>query len=454
MATGNLPGREFRRMLGLGFGLAMAFGGTIGVGILRLPGTVAASLGAPWLIVSFWILGGLYALLGAVTVSELAAMLPQAGGFYVYARRAFGKGAGFVVGWSDWFNNVASIAYACITASAFLGALWPAASAQSRVVSLVILAAFTSLQWVGMHMGRALTNVISALAGLVLLTLVAVCFTSTRVPAVAVAPLANSVASLPFMSVAMIGALVTALRAVLVTYDGWYAPIYFAEENVNPAATLPRALIGGTVLVSGLYVIVNIAFLRVLPLPALAASRMPAADAARAVLSSGGVALVTAISFVTLLSLINATLLMAPRILVAIGRDGLFTAKAALVSAGGTPRVALACTSVASGVLILSGTFEQIISLASVLFLLNYLSAYASMFALRFRDPAASRPYRAFGFPVSSAVVFIGSILFFVGAITDDPRSALIAGLLLLASVAVYFVVRTRRKLTKYHGRL
>src|ERR1700685_3401568 len=101
----------------------MVFGGTVDVGILRLPGTLAAALGDSRLIVLFWILGGVYALLGAVSVSELAAMLPRAGGFYVYARRAFGNGAGFLIGWSDWINQVATLAYASITATVFLGAL-------------------------------------------------------------------------------------------------------------------------------------------------------------------------------------------------------------------------------------------------------------------------------------------------------------------------------------------
>ena len=89
--------------------MAMVFGGTVGVGILRLPGTLAAALGDSRLIILFWIVGGLYSLLGAVAVAELAAMLPEAGGFYVYARRAFGNGPGFVVGWSDWVNQVASL---------------------------------------------------------------------------------------------------------------------------------------------------------------------------------------------------------------------------------------------------------------------------------------------------------------------------------------------------------
>src|SRR6202789_4044302 len=113
--------RPLRRILGVGFGLAMVFGGTVGVGILRLPGTLAAALGDSRLIILFWIVGGLYSLLGAVAVAELAAMLPEAGGFYVYARRAFGNGPGFVVGWRDWVNQVAWLAYGARSAAVFFG---------------------------------------------------------------------------------------------------------------------------------------------------------------------------------------------------------------------------------------------------------------------------------------------------------------------------------------------
>ena len=146
----------------------------------------------------------------------------------------------------------------------------------------------------------------------------------------------------------MAAAVVTALRAVLVTYDGWYSPIYLAEESTDPARTMPRAIIGGTLVLIVLYVLINAAVLRVLPLSVLAGSSLPAADAARVVLPRGGAELVTVISLLTVLSLVNAVLLMAPRILLAIGRDGLFTAKAAGVSAGGTPRVALAVSSAAA----------------------------------------------------------------------------------------------------------
>jgi amino acid transporter len=216
--------RPLLRILGLGFGLALVFGGTVGVGILRLPGTVAAALGNSHLIVLFWVLGGVYALLGAVAVAELAAMAPQAGGFYVYAQRAFGNGFGFVIGWSDWINNVAALALQSITAAAFLGALWAPATAHPQAVAISLLAAFTGSHWVGLRICSTLTGLISVSVGVMLLVLVAGCFLVAPVAASSAPPLATTAASLPFMSMAMLAAVVSALRAVLLTFDGWYSP--------------------------------------------------------------------------------------------------------------------------------------------------------------------------------------------------------------------------------------
>jgi len=438
--------RPLTRILGLGFGLAIVFGGTVGTGILRLPGTLAAALGDSRLIVAFWILGGVYSLLGAVAIAELAAMLPEAGGFYVYARRAFGSGPGFVVGWSDWLNQVAAIAYAALTAAVFLGALWPATAAAPRAIAVGAIAMFTALHWVGLRIGSTITNVISLTVGLMLSMLVVGCFLSAPAPVTAWVPPSASAASLPLLSMGMLSAVVTALRNVFVTYDGWYSPIYLAEENTRPTVTLPRAIIGGTVLIAAMYVIINVAILRVLPMDVLAASKLPAADAARLVLPKGGVVLVTVISLMTVLSLINATLLMAPRILLAIGRDGFFTRKAALVSASGTPRVALGVTSLASAALIMSGTFEQIIAIAAVLFLLNYISAYSALFVLRRREPATPRPYRALGYPFTTGLVLVGCILLWIAALMEDHRSAFFAALLLIACAPVYVLIARRRR--------
>ena len=201
------------RILGLGFGLAMVFGGTVGGGILRLPGTLAATLGDSRLILVFWIVGGIYALLGAVSVAELAAMLPRAGGFYVYARRAFGSGAGFVVGWSDWINEVAALAYGSITAMTFLAALWPAVASYARLGAVFIITTFTALHWVGLRLGSSLTRLISLSIGLMMLILVVACLFVPPAAHTSV-PLPLSAAALPLLSLGMLAALVSAKRNV------------------------------------------------------------------------------------------------------------------------------------------------------------------------------------------------------------------------------------------------
>jgi APA family basic amino acid/polyamine antiporter len=436
---------RLNRVLGLGFGLAMVFGGTVGVGILRLPGQLAGALGDSRLVVLCWVLGGIYALLGAISVAELASSLPQAGGFYVYARRAFGNGIGFVIGWSDWINQVSALAYASITAVTFLGELWPSAAGYTRSGSILIVAAFTALHWLGLSIGSSITRVISIAVGLAMMILVVGCFFFAP-PGAPSAPLAMTAATLPLLSAGMGIALVTALRAVLVAYDGWYSCIYLAEESTDPTRTLPRSLIGGTLVVVALYIVINVAMLRALPLSVLAASSFPAADAARIILPRGGATIITLISIMTLLSLVNAILLMTPRILLAIGRDGFFTAKAAAVSAGGTPRVALAVSSAATVILILSGSFDEIVALAAVLFVLIYISAYAAVFTLRLREPGLSRPYRAFGFPYTTGIVLVGSVLMLIAQIVADPHAGKWAATVLLVCAPVYAWLARRRR--------
>lgn len=444
MTTDSAAPQALRRILGVGFGLAMAFGATVGVGILRLPGTVAAALGDQTLIAIAWTLGGVYSLLGAVAIAELGAMLPASGGFYVYARRAFGPGIGFVIGWSDWASNISSVAYASVTAATFLGRLWGPAALHEQSAALAILAFLTALHWVGLRFGRALTSTVCVAVGLMLIGLVIGCFFVTPLaPPPDVAPVVSA-AGLPLASMALLAAVVTALRSVLITFDGWYSAIYVAEESTNPTRTLPRAIIGGTLLVAGLYLLINIGYMRALPIPVLAASSLPAADVAKALLPHGGNEVVTVISLLTVLSLINTILIISPRILFALGRDGLCTQKAAAVSASGTPRFALAMSAVVAALMVLTGTFEQLTALFAVFFLFNYISGYTAAIVLRYREPSLPRPYRAFGFPLTTAVVLVGSVLFLVAAVEEDHRSGIIAGVLLLAAIPIYAVIKRR----------
>lgn len=436
------PAGALKRILGLGFGLAIVFGGTVGVGILRLPGELAAQLGDSETVLTFWILGGAYALLGAVSVAELASMMPRAGGFYIYAKRAFGGGVGFAVGWSDWLNNVAALAYGAITVMTFLSVLWPAAAPYRVGGALTALALFLGLHWLGLEIGSTLTRVISVTIGLMMMLLVVACFLAAPADQSGPAEQALAAATRPSSIIALLSAWTAALRAVLLTYDGWYSSIYLSEESMQPERTLPRSLIGGTIIIAILYILINASLLRALPLSVMAASTLPAAEAARRVLPSGGAVVITVVSLLTVLSLLNAMMLIAPRILLAMGRDGLFTRKAAQVSRGGTPRVALVMTTLVAAALVLTGTFEQILAFSAVLFLLVYLSAYAAVFILRYREAAQARAYRAFGYPLSTGVVTVGCALALVAAVANDPRSGVMAAGLLLLCVPVYYAFK------------
>ncbi len=416
----------------------------IGVGILRLPGVVAAAAGTPALIILCWSLGGLYALMGAVSVSELAAMYPEAGGFRVYARRAFGDRAGFVVGWIDWLASVATLAYAAVTAVDFAGTLWPAVTRYESLAAIAILAVFTAMHSAGLRMGSTITSVVSVAIGISLLFLVVGCFIVPVTPPVGPDRAVAGAAHL--FSAAGLLALVPAIRAILTAYDGWYAPIYTAEESVDAARTLPRAIIGATVLVVLLYLTINVALLRVLPVRELAASKLPVAAAAQAVLPRGSDVLMIALSILITLSLINSNAITGPRVLFSMGREGWVSPRAAAVSAGGTPYVALAATMLTSSLMILTGSFNQLIALFAVLILLYYAAAFLAVFTLRRRSPELPRPFRAIGYPISTAVVLAGTLCFLAAAIIQDWRSGVTALLFLSACVPAYaFASRSRR---------
>jgi APA family basic amino acid/polyamine antiporter len=417
----------------------MAFGGTVGVGILRLPSTLAAQLGDAKLIVLFWVLGGLYALLGAMSVAELAAMMPTAGGFYVYARRAFGPGLGFVIGLADWLNEVSALAYAALTGAAFLAELWPQTLIPANLVASVFLLLFTVLHWSGIRLSGVLTRIISLSVGVMFIAVVIGCFLAPAAPTAAPMPVSLG-------TLGIIGPAVIALRSVFVAYDGWYSPVYMAEESTSPGQTLPRSIIGGAALVAVIYVLFNAAIVHALPISVLAASKLPAADAARLFLPNGGGTVVTVVSLLTVLSLINAIMLMTPRIILALGRDGLLARGTARVSAGGTPRVALAATSACAIGLVLWGSFDEIIAIAAVLFLMLYVSAYAALFVLRRREPSLPRPYRTFGFPATTLIVLAGCLALWVAAIFDDLKAALYAALLVIAWLPLYLWIRWRRE--------
>ena len=428
------PGRLLD-ILGLGFGLAGAVGGTIGAGILRTPGLVAAQLPSPALVLAVWLAGGLYALLGAVCIAELAAALPLAGGWYVYAERAFGRQVGFLVGWTDWLAHCIGLAWVATTVGEYGQALLPASLPQEpyvgRILALLAIGLFSLIQLRGLRAGSASQELLSLAKAVAFLALVAACFLLPIPSAPPIElPAPAPIAAVGWRSLNL--AVVLALQAVITTYDGWASPVYFAEEFSAPERDLPRSLIGGVLAVLVLYLMINLALLHVLPIAQLASSSLPAAAAAQALAGPLGALLITAIALVSLLGLINTVVMAAPRILFGLSRDGLLPSAVAAVNGGGTPAIALLITSTAAAALVLAGSFERLLAMGAVLYVSLPLAGIAALLALRRQEPNLPRPFRTWGYPLTPLLVAAVSLAFLVGTALGDWVDSL-AALVLVA---------------------
>ena len=427
-------------VLGLFFGIAVSIGGTLGVGILRQPGPIAAYLRNSWLILLMWAAGAIYSSIGAANVSELATMIPRAGGFYVFAHEALGDYAGFAVGWSDFLANAAAVAYGAMTAVEFAARIVPSLQPFSMPAAVLAILAFAVTQWFGIRISGRVQQVASAVAAIALLGLVAACFMAHPAP-IAARP------APPVPSMGVIAALVLAIQSIIVAYDGWYEPIYFAEEARHPAQHLPRAMFGGLALVGCIYLLLNAAFLHALGPAGLAASQFAAADAAATVFRSAGNAVVSAIGVITMLTLLSTLLMSTTRVMFAVSRDGLFWRRAALVADNGTPRVALALTTLTAIALVASGSVDRLIALAGFFFVANYSWAYISLLVLRRTRPDLPRPFRVPAFPLPTLLVLLVSLTFLVAAIASDRENSVWALLLLAASFPVRWLLRAASRM-------
>jgi basic amino acid/polyamine antiporter, APA family len=441
-AFGARQAGRLLQVLGVGFGVAVAIGTTIGAGIFRAPGEVAARLPDTWLFVAAWTAGGIYSLLGALQMAELATMLPRSGGQYVFSRHALGDYAGFVVGWSDWLSTCGTTAAVAIVLAELAGALVPTLVGQLPTVAIAVTAAFAILQWRGIRRGSLVQNVTSSLKALALGALIVAAFAFGGQSA-----LPDSQASAAPTGVALLTAFVVALQAVIYTYDGWTGPIYFTEEVHHPGTAIPRSLLSGVLLIIAMYLLVNLSMIHVLPLSRLAEEQFAAAAVANTIAGQRGEAVLQLLMLVSLLSAINANHLMASRVLFAMSRDGLFSHRAATVNEGGTPTVALLLSAAAAILFIVFGrTFEQVITVLAFFFIANYALSFVSLFLVRRREPQRPRPYRAWGYPWTTAVALAGSVAFLGGAIAGDTRNSVVALLLLGASYPLFRLTRARER--------
>jgi APA family basic amino acid/polyamine antiporter len=428
------------RVLGVGFGLAVIIGNTIGAGILRTPGDVASFLHTRVLFLGVWVAGGLYALLGAFSVSELGAMLPRSGGYYIFARRALGEFAGFTVGWTDWLGQCGSTAAVAIVIGEYAGDLIPALAGHIVFSAATVTIAVALLQWHGIRTGGLFQSITSLLKTLAFLALVAAAFIfSHNHPSLPAAPaLVPLTAARHSLWVAMI----LAFQAVIYTYDGWYGVIYFGDEVRDPACDIPRSMIYGVLALMTIYVLVNVALLQVLPIAQIAGQNIALGTVAAAIFGHRGETVLQILMIVSLLSAINAYHLMASRIPFAMSKDGLLSNHASRVNRGGTPTVGLLFSTLAALIFILSGKFEIVLAVTAFYFVADYAMAYTAVFVLRWREPDTARPFRAWGYPWTTGLAWLGSVAFLIAAVKEDTRHSEYALLSLALSYPLYSLTR------------
>jgi APA family basic amino acid/polyamine antiporter len=431
-------------MLGLTFGLAVTIGNTIGAGILRTPGDIAGLLPTAAGFIGIWVVGGLYALLGANALAELGTMMPRSGAQYVFAHDIFGNYIGFVVGWMDWISTCASIAGISIVIGESAVAL-AGLSAGAASIAMAVVGAFTLLLLSSTKRGDRIQRVTSFVKAIALLALVAACFAfgnHDTIPEAVRSPTAGSAGA---VAVTGFAAFLLAAQSVIYAYDGWNGPLYFSEELNDPGRQIPRAMFYGLAGVAAIYLLLNLAFLYAVPLPALAGSKLAAGTVANAIFGPSGERIVRLLVIVSLPSAVNANVLMGSRVLYSMSRDGLGIPVAARLNERGAPFVSIVATGLVAIAFLATGTFETIIAIAAFFFVANYATSFVGLIRLRIREPRRPRPYRTFGYPWTTVLVLLGSLAFLASAVVADRRNSLFALGILVVSYPVFRFTRPRR---------
>ena len=445
-AKNNSP--KLDRQLGLFDSTMMVIGIVIGSGIFMTTGLMADALPSASLILIVWLLGGLQMLAGALTYAELGAAMPKAGGQYVYLREAYGSLPAFLFGW------VAFIAYLTGTNAAIavavaehLGSFYPSISTHNIVIgfdyfsisggqifaiSLILILSF--INYLGILFGKWIQNVFTILKiGSILFFALAGLFISTGNHIdFSINPTSMSIGSiLTGMGIALV--------AVTWTVGGWEYVTFAAGEIKNPKKNLPLALIIGTVVILVLYIMINIAYLKVLPMDSLIGELKVGEATAKSLYGPGIAGAFVVVVIISMFGSLNGNILVGPRISYAMAKDKLFFSKAADVHPKfHTPGNAIMIQGVWASVLALSGTFEEIITLVVFVNFMMWIAASSTVFVLRKKQPELERPYKVWGYPYVPAFFIIFSSAIMINTFFESPQQSLMGIGLTLLGIPAY----------------
>ena len=436
MSTSNKP-HQPKRVLTSGFTLAVTVGGIIGLGILRTPGEVASVAPNPWLFVSLWVLGGLFALLSTVVAAELVAMTPRSGGSYSLVRRAYGPFPGFVIGWVDWLSFVADIALKAVVVTEFATLLFPVISQWQMPLAIMVSSVFAALQLRGIALGAKIQHFAAAA-----IALIVVGFTLALV--LAGSETGSDAALIPHTAKGL-GKWSLVIASLIYAYDGWLYAAYFSGEIKGGGKAVVRASIKGVIVVILLYVFLVTALAWKVPLKSLAGNELALASALEMVVSPLAATVVLVVAILMTLAHQNVLYMTTPRILQAMAVDGLAVRRAGEISKGGNPVIAVLISWGLSVGLIIIGGFEFLLHLSVFFHLFVYVLLIAGVIILRVRQPDADRPYRVWAHPWSTLLCLLGWIGLSLFQAISEIETAIYAAIMVVVSWPVYRLIINKK---------
>jgi APA family basic amino acid/polyamine antiporter len=454
---------ELRRELTLLDSTMINVGTMIASAIFIVPATIAMHVQGSALTVVVWILGGFVSLLGALSIAELGAAMPEAGGQFVYLREAYGPVWGFLYGWAAFMViNTASIAAIAVAFAQYLGFFFPLDPLGVKVVALfsavgipgddllkipelgvkivaiISTVVLTTLNCFGLKLGAWTQNIFTFLKMGALFALVALSFTLPGGSVANFHPLLPS----QFLS-SLIGPFGLAMVAALWAYDGWIEITYVAGEVKNPQRNLPLSIIYSTLIVIALYVIMSLGCVYVLSVAKMSQSQLVASDVAAAIMGPVGVALVTIAILISTLGSNNGIVFTSARIPYAMAKEGLFFKSMAEVNARfRTPLVALIIQGGWACTLTLSGTYDQLYTYVVFASWLFYAMSCGAVIILRRKAPQMARPYKTWGYPVVPVVFILFAVWLMANTIIEAPRDAAIGAGIIALGLPLYYYWR------------
>ena len=429
-SKGKLP-----RRLGAWSTAAVTVGIMIGSGVFRVPAAVASQTGTAEAMLLVWVVGGVVAMCGALALAEVAALFPNAGGMYVYLREAYGPLTAFLFGWLYLVVIPTGAGAIALVFAEYLGRLVPLTPAQVRLVAAATIALLAAAQYRSVRFGAAIQNVSTAAKVVAILALTAAAFLIGP-------PNAGAWGGAPLHPATWSG-FGLGLVTVLWAYNGWQDVTCLSGEVRDPGRSLPRALVGGTLAVVAIYLAANAAYLRVLPLDAMARSPLVASDMAVRLVGPSGAALVAALVCVSTFGALNAVLMAIPRVFWAMADDGLFFRTVAAVHPRyRTPHVAVSAMAVLAIVYLVFHTFEQLIEAFILASLPFWALSVASVLVLRRTRPDLPRPYRTPGYPIVPLLFVLAMVALVANSLYQHPEVTGTSVGAVAAGVPLYYAWR------------